>query len=64
MLKEISEQRPVHLVEEVLERQTAEVQTFLLQTAILDRLSGPLCDAVADPGGGILRPADPSPGSG
>jgi LuxR family maltose regulon positive regulatory protein len=35
-----------YLVEEVLQRQTEDVQTFLLETAILDRLSGPLCDAV------------------
>jgi LuxR family transcriptional regulator, maltose regulon positive regulatory protein len=34
------------LVEEVLAREPAEVQTFLLQTAILTRLCGPLCDAV------------------
>ena len=35
-----------YLLEEVLDRQPEPVQTFLLQTAILDRLSGPLCDAV------------------
>jgi LuxR family maltose regulon positive regulatory protein len=35
-----------YLVEEVLQRQTEAVQSFLLQTAILDRLSGALCDAV------------------
>ncbi len=35
-----------YLVEEVLQRQPNHVQTFLLQTAILDRLTGPLCDAV------------------
>lgn len=35
-----------YLVEEVLQRQPAHVRTFLLQTAILDRLCGPLCDAV------------------
>ncbi|MBL7065917.1 MAG: tetratricopeptide repeat protein [Anaerolineae bacterium] len=35
-----------YLVEEVLQRQPDSVQTFLLQTAILDRLTGPLCDAV------------------
>lgn len=35
-----------YLVEEVLNQQAATVQTFLLQTAILDRLCGPLCDAV------------------
>ena len=35
-----------YLVEEVLQRQTERVRSFLLQTSILDRLSGPLCDAV------------------
>src|SRR6266498_1213324 len=35
-----------YLVEEVLQRQPQPVRNFLLQTAILDRLSGPLCDAV------------------
>ena len=35
-----------YLVEEVLQRQPPAVRTFLLQTAILDRLSGPLCQAV------------------
>jgi LuxR family transcriptional regulator, maltose regulon positive regulatory protein len=35
-----------YLVEEVLLRQSADVQDFLVQTCILDRLSGPLCDAV------------------
>ncbi len=35
-----------YLVEEVLGRQSEEVRSFLLQTSILDRLSGPLCDAV------------------
>ncbi len=35
-----------YLVEEVLQLQTEQVQRFLLQTAVLDRLSGPLCDAV------------------
>lgn len=35
-----------YLIEEVLERQPADVRTFLLETAILDRLCGPLCDAV------------------
>src|SRR5512133_2569959 len=34
------------LVEEVLSREPEEVQTCLLQTAVLTRLSGPLCDAV------------------
>src|SRR5712692_4763225 len=35
-----------YLVEEVLSRQSEEVQDFLLRTCLLDRLSGPLCDAV------------------
>ncbi|MBE2197427.1 MAG: LuxR family transcriptional regulator [Anaerolinea sp.] len=35
-----------YLVEEVLHRQPAGVQDFLLRTAILDRLCGPLCEAV------------------
>lgn len=35
-----------YLLEEVLARESEEVQTFLLQTAILARLTGPLCDAV------------------
>jgi LuxR family maltose regulon positive regulatory protein len=35
-----------YLVEEVLQQQPASVQTFLLRTSILDRLCGPLCDAV------------------
>ncbi len=35
-----------YLVEEVLQRQPERMRTFLLQTSILDRLSGPLCDAV------------------
>ena len=37
-----------YLVEEVLARQPDAVRRFLLQTSILDRLSGPLCDAVTD----------------
>ena len=34
------------LAEEVLQRQPGNVQQFLLQTSILDRLCGSLCDAV------------------
>ena len=37
-----------YLVEEVLQRQPERVRSFLLQTSILDRLSGPLCDAVTE----------------
>ncbi len=35
-----------YLVEEVLQRQPERIRAFLLQTSILDRLSGPLCDAL------------------
>jgi LuxR family maltose regulon positive regulatory protein len=35
-----------YLTEEVFSRQPAGVQSFLLSTSILERLSGPLCDAV------------------
>jgi LuxR family transcriptional regulator, maltose regulon positive regulatory protein len=41
-----------YLAEEVLARQPDRVQAFLLQTSILSRLSGPLCDAVTGQGGG------------
>jgi LuxR family maltose regulon positive regulatory protein len=37
-----------YLVEEVLQRQPEHIQAFLLQTAVLDRLTGPLCDAILD----------------
>ena len=35
-----------YLVEEVLQRQSERVSSFLLQTSILDQLCSPLCDAV------------------
>ncbi len=35
-----------YLLEEVLQRQPERVQAFLLRTSILDRLCGPLCDAL------------------
>jgi LuxR family transcriptional regulator, maltose regulon positive regulatory protein len=35
-----------YLVEEVLQRQPATVRTFLLQTSVLDRLTGELCEAL------------------
>ena len=35
-----------YLVEEVLQRLPDEVHDFLLRTSVLDRLSGPLCDAL------------------
>ncbi|MCA9873543.1 MAG: hypothetical protein KC441_07810, partial [Anaerolineales bacterium] len=41
-----------YLVEEVLHRQPEPTRRFLLQTAILDRLNGPLCEAVTGQTGG------------
>jgi LuxR family maltose regulon positive regulatory protein len=35
-----------YLAEEVLDRQPEPLRGFLLQTSVLERLSGPLCDAV------------------
>lgn len=37
-----------YLIEEVLQRQPEDVQTFLLQTSILERLNAGLCEAVTD----------------
>jgi LuxR family maltose regulon positive regulatory protein len=37
-----------YLASEVLERLPVQLQTFVFQTAILERLCGPLCDAVVD----------------
>ncbi|WP_340003665.1 hypothetical protein MHH52_16640 [Paenibacillus sp. FSL K6-0276] len=39
-----------YLLEEVLQQQSAAIQTFLLRTSILDRMCGPLCDAVLNSG--------------
>ncbi len=50
-LQEVSgEQRYIldFLTEEVWQRQPRDVQTFLLFTSILERLSAPLCDAVLE----------------
>jgi LuxR family maltose regulon positive regulatory protein len=41
-----------YLTEEVLSRQPEGVQHFLLHTAILERLCGPLCEAVTGESGG------------
>jgi LuxR family maltose regulon positive regulatory protein len=41
-----------YLVEEVLRGQPANVRSFLVHTSVLDRLSGPLCDAVTGQDGG------------
>jgi LuxR family transcriptional regulator, maltose regulon positive regulatory protein len=35
-----------YLIEEVLEGQTEQVRDFLLRTSILERMNGPLCDAI------------------
>lgn len=43
-----------YLITEVLAQQPEPVQNFLLHTAVLDRMCGPLCDAVLD------RPSAPS----
>ena len=41
-----------YLLEEVLQKQPESIQNFLRRTSILDRLCGPLCDAVVlDPSG-------------
>jgi LuxR family maltose regulon positive regulatory protein len=44
-----------YLAEEVLQRQPEHVRHFLLRTSILDRLSGPLCDAVTGHDGGNAK---------
>ncbi|MDQ1324350.1 MAG: hypothetical protein QG587_1686, partial [Chloroflexota bacterium] len=41
-----------YLADEVLERQPEAIRDFLLRTAILDRLTGALCDAVTGATGG------------
>ena len=41
-----------YLADQVLSGLPAEQQAFLIQTSILDRMSGPLCEAVATPNGG------------
>ena len=42
-----------YLVDEVLRHQSPEVREFLLQTAVLDRMTGPLCDAVTGRSDGV-----------
>jgi ATP/maltotriose-dependent transcriptional regulator MalT len=44
-----------YLAEEVLARQTPDVRGFLLQTSVLERLTGPLCDAVTGQAGAAAR---------
>jgi LuxR family transcriptional regulator, maltose regulon positive regulatory protein len=45
-----------YLAEEVLQRQPAHLQAFLLRTSILERLSGPLCDALMRAGAPASAP--------
>ena len=40
-----------YLIEEVLSQQPETTQTFLLKTSILNRLTGPLCDAITGQNG-------------
>ena len=42
-----------YLMDEVLSRQTTEIQEFLLKTSMLDRLCGPLCEVVTRLGDGV-----------
>src|SRR2546427_4231042 len=54
LLEEVSgSQRYIfdYLIEEVFQRQSASMQTFLLHTSILKRLSAPLCDAILQQSG-------------
>jgi LuxR family maltose regulon positive regulatory protein len=44
-----------YLVDEVLERQPEHVRSFLLQTAVLDQMTGSLCDAITGQGGGAAQ---------
>jgi len=44
-----------YLAEEVLDRQSKDTRSFLLETSILDRLSGSLCDDVTGQGGGQAK---------
>jgi LuxR family maltose regulon positive regulatory protein len=50
-----------YLAEEVIARQPAHLQAFLLQTCILDRMCGPLCDTVL--GVEAFQHSNPSTGS-
>ncbi len=50
-----------YLVDEVLQHQPAEVQTFLLYTSILDQLCGPLCEAIFRRGEAPARGRDLAP---
>ncbi len=44
-----------YLADEVLARLPADTRDFLLRTSVLERLTGPLCDAVTGQAGGAAR---------
>src|SRR5579863_3551200 len=44
-----------YVCEEILLQQSPKMQRFLLQTSVLDRLTGPLCESVTEEGGGQLK---------
>ncbi|MBK9121634.1 MAG: hypothetical protein IPM16_00735 [Chloroflexi bacterium] len=44
-----------YLTEEVLNRQSPEMRRFLLETSVLDRMCGPLCDALTGRRDGTLQ---------
>ncbi len=46
------------LAEEVFRRQPPRLQAFLLRTSILERMCGPLCDAVLGDGAGVEHSLD------
>jgi LuxR family maltose regulon positive regulatory protein len=46
-----------YLVDEVLDQQPAHLRQFLLDTSVLDRLCGSLCDVVTGPANGISSTA-------
>jgi LuxR family maltose regulon positive regulatory protein len=52
-----------YLMDEVFQQQPPDIQEFLLKTSFLNRLSGPLCDAVLGRGDKNRSPAPPLPGS-
>ena len=52
-----------YLAAEVFAAQPDHIQRFLLHTAILDRMCGPLCDAVLEPELAVVRLVTDSPGA-
>lgn len=52
-----------YLLEEILASQPAEIQSFLLQTSVLERLTAPLCDAVLEAPLPPIGGAEPTAGT-